>query len=734
MQAATVHPSPVGRADALRGALLALPALLLTSPLPGLLRHVPTTDSAAAGWLLLLLLPAIGLTVAVARTSWRAFGLVPAALLVLAIATEVRSGSQDLDTFEAGRATTMAWVHVAAALVAQRLGPEGRRAFVLGLASLPLVGVAAALWERSPAGVLGNPADVAAAIAPGAACALWLFASSQGASRLFAASSLAAFLAWTVQSGSRAALLATLVCTAAAVIASLIRKERQRTARIALVASLVVTAGIAALGWAPDGFAEGGLRFRTLAWSTAPAMVEAHPLGVGPGQFAREYPPFRDQEELALSEHFRAEPTPVDVEHLHNDALHAVTEQGLVLGGLFVALLLLAWFRAGRALLTPTGVDAALGLGLLASLSTGLVDCTWTQGVASPAVGLALLGSLAARPGGHARSRRLGPDGVVLAVLLAATPTARSLVDHGRALSRLAEAAVPVALEDGTSVETLDPARAIPAVEAALSAAPDSVQALSRRERLGDLSTPERRALLERILELRPHRRAELMNLANLEASEGNLERARSLQERMRVLDPRSPLLARNSLLLALDRRDAEAVEVATALALETAAVTAKDLQLLLDRQLLLGGRTWSGPLAKVVDPPVALTSGEQLFRQADLASPTGPTRHGLALRTAAHQAFAEEALERGDLPGAVRSLRQALRASAQGLEELGQPLPEGAALLRLILAGCHALGGNEAAAWEELDGLEPTARDLTVLPDAAAAALLELGLLRESR
>ena len=425
----------------------------------------------------------------------------------------------------------------------------------------------------------------------------------------------------------------------------------------------------------------------------------------------------------------------MDVEHLHMDALNWLAEQGLLVGGLLVAMLLAAGLRALRVLLgaDPTLTPAALGV--LAALATGLVNAPWSQGVLAPAVGLPLLGALSA-PGRlpSRRGFRLGPEGAVLAFALAHAASAWALAQHGSALARLASATVVVRTPEGLEETRLDPAPARAAVRAALEATPTSVEALTRSARLGDLDAAGRRAVLERILLLRPHRRAALIDLANLEAREGNLDRAANLQERARAVDPDSPLLARNALVLALDRADAEAVTRAVEDVVRVGAGSPADLGSLLTRRLLAGEAGWCGPLAKATGESLVLEDPVACLDAARRAREEGREAREQALLVAAHAGFAADAAAKGDTGGAVRSQRQALRASARGLELLGTSQPRGARRLRLGLAGALAQDGNEEAARAELEGLEPSARDLVQLPAPFAEGLLRLGVLQGSQ
>jgi tetratricopeptide (TPR) repeat protein len=113
----------------------------------------------------------------------------------------------------------------------------------------------------------------------------------------------------------------------------------------------------------------GGLEVRARLWSTLPALIAANPMGVGHGQFAAQYPPFRDAEERERSSFGGAQPT--EVEHLHHDLFAGLAEYGLLGGALLAWFLLLSALRCFAAL-GGSPADRALGAAGLATLITGL--------------------------------------------------------------------------------------------------------------------------------------------------------------------------------------------------------------------------------------------------------------------------------------------------------------------------------------------------------------------------
>jgi hypothetical protein len=98
---------------------------------------------------------------------------------------------------------------------------------------------------------------------------------------------------------------------------------------------------------------------------------------------------------------------------------------------------------------------------------------------------------------------------------------------------------------------------------------------------------------------------------------------------------------------------------------------------------------------------------------------------HALACR--AQAAWAREHARAGRFDAAVRSYRQALLASARGLD---QETTQGAALLRLELVAALLGAGHQDEAREEAARARPEARDWANLPEWAGELLLAAELL----
>ena len=737
----TPPPAPTRQGDRLRGWLLSLPALVLCSPWPGVMQDVPTNVSAAAGWTLLLALPALLVTALQVRGSWKALGLVPAAFGAFALLCQGRSLFGLGDVFEAERTSLSMMTAAALVLAGARLGPEGRKGLIEGLLPVPLLVAAGSFLTNHPGAMLGNAGDAAEAALPAAVLGIFAFTSRRGFPRALALAGLVAYGIWAGISDSR---LASVGFGALALLLVLpnARKTRPHEIRIALVIAGVLAGSLGLHTWGHQTAAtpavaasqgEGGLAFRRLLYGSTPTFFAAYPMGVGPGQVARDYPPFRDSREISVSEHQRLEPTPVDVEHLHQDSLQLIAEQGWLIGGALV--LLLGWIAAQSfaALRRTSSTRAACGLGVLAFLGAGLINAPLMAGVAAPAVALPLLGALIAPNKFSARSKSLGPEGVILLLALALAQPAWEFVQHGRALGELGQAKRALELtKDETSMRSgMQVARE--AIDRALLARSFSVDALAQSARLGDLPPEQSNRVLRRILSLRPHRRAALMDLANSQARMGNLQEAHDLQEQLRGLDPGNPVLCRNALLLALDRRKPQEVRTALTATQTHQAASEQDLRRLMQRNQLQGRSASSAPLWEALGEGNDLDNPDEAFAAADRANKRDAQIQADALLTLAHRGYAQRALDRGDLGGALRSLRQALRASARGLEALAGSTgttSRGAEALRIELAGVLAADGQLDAARGELQGLKLNPQDILGLHPTAGDALLSQGLL----
>lgn len=750
----------------LLGTALALPTLALVAPVldgrPPLALD-PSPEASAAGWVVLAAIPALALVVLsgaaarVAALPW----LLGAWLVALS-----GPGVTATESFGADRAL-LTWTAAASLVVAGgALGAGGRATFAASAALLGLALVAtaralpAALGAPGIAGALGNTGDLSEAALPAGVLGLGLFLHGP---RWVRPLGLTAALAHALYAGLAPVHAGTFSWAAAAFVAyvaSAGRPEAKRLARLALLATFVAVAAAGARSaWrtspvAPDeGVAPaaardalaraelGGGPFRLATWRATAALIAAHPLGVGAGQFQAAFPPFRDRDELERSSHGRAEPTPQEVEHPHQDLLLAFAELGWLGGGLFAGFLALATARAIAALRGPDGLRAAFGLAALAGLANGLVNTPLLAGTASAAVSWPILGALLAGPdqgpsgAGPRRLARWAPA-LCLAALVLQAPRAASLVAHGQALSGLPEARVVV---DGR--EELDAAALERVLARALAARPDSVVALEKRAELeaarGD-DPDARRALLLRVLAARPHAFAAHLALGNLEAAALRFDAAAAAYDAASASDARHPALLANRLTLAQDRRDPAAVAAALAAARDAGAVPGPELERRIAEQLLRGrlevadallaswapgdGSTASGDGVRYV-----ATDANEAFRANKALRELGRDLLADGFLCAYQLLIAREHREGGLHEQAVRMARQALRRAEAWPGLPGGPA--GPSAIRLELAAALVAAGDTTGAREALSAGPIPAVDLAQLPGTDRERLVAEGL-----
>lgn len=468
----------------------------------------------------------------------------------------------------AARASLVLWGAFPALLLAGAgLTAAGRRLLCDALVLLSLactsVALAGAFAGTPPdparlAGVLGNTGPLSQAALPGALIGALRLFSAQGSARTAAARRLAgaASVLLFALHAALAPVLAGALAFAAAASAAFLLRPRSPHGRAALGCAALVLAALSLprAGSAqdtPEGTAAGdlgGIEVRALLWKRVPALLAAHPLGVGPGQLQAAFPPLRDARERALSDGARG---PSEVEHLHSDALQGLAELGLVGGACWIGFLLAAALACLGRLRGGEDERVAPAAALFGLLVNGLVHTPLSVQPVSALAGLLLAGVVLARPSGVqsglsvARSR--WQRWVPLATL-AAVPFAPALVRHGLALEDYVDAArrIDARLSElsaaGTAPRPDDPvlpaaARdAQAALERALAAAPDSAVALLLWAR--QAQPAERIAAWEAVLARRPHQWEALANLAALCARAGQPERAEELAERARALAP----------------------------------------------------------------------------------------------------------------------------------------------------------------------------------------------------
>ena len=298
-------------------------------------------------------------------------------------------------------------------MAASSLGEVGRAVLRRGLPLVTLLLLASIFLEpgldgdleTTVQGAIGNTGDLAEAAIPGAILGAGAFLTTGGPLALLGLVALigTALFAGLVPVYAGAAAIGAAVIAAFAA-ATLGRGDADgmaaaRRARLLLVALLVAALGTfvgqalsqadgdpatAAPAAAEPSGAEappaigattGGFAFRRLTWARVPAaMADTGLDGAGPGQFQAIFPPYRDPAEIELSSRYRAEPTPIEVEHAHNDALTALVEYGWLGGGAFLLLLLVTIGRAVGAIAGPEDARRDFALVALAMIAMALVN------------------------------------------------------------------------------------------------------------------------------------------------------------------------------------------------------------------------------------------------------------------------------------------------------------------------------------------------------------------------
>ena len=522
------------RLERWKAVALLLPALVLAWPGPGsLLRHDFVPHATGAGAAALAALPAAALI------AFRPGGTRPRALLLLLLgivgALAARTATDDFEVRRMG-------VHFATSLVllagGAGLGTEGLKVYARGTVCVALLLLVWAIADAANlfAGALGNSGSVAMAALPGALAGAALLVVDRGAWRIAGGLAIGLYLAYVL----RVPVVAGGLAAGVGIGAFALARVKGRGALVAAIAVLAVLAAVAAIAVRPGG----GVEVRARVWRSSLALLRDHPgLGVGPGQFAATFPPYRDPKEIELSTHGRAIDVETEVEHPHQDWLRPAIELGLVGGLLWIGFLAFVAAGAWKAMREAPGPRAALAAAAIGVLAYALVHAPLTHDPAAASIAFVAFGAVLARPG-----RAAGWPYLVL-LLLAALP-ARAFVRHGLWLASLA------------SPEPQDASRAEHAIESALSCCHDSVEATALLARFHEQRGSDPAVVVqhwEGVLAHRPHRIEALMELALARLKTGDFDAARASYERALALDPGHPGIAKNLRLLDLQSGALEA-------------------------------------------------------------------------------------------------------------------------------------------------------------------------------
>jgi O-antigen ligase len=694
---------------------LLLPAAVLLWP--ATLAGSPTPASQAAGLSLVCLLPAALLLLL------RGLPKLPIAAWALVFVAGLAGllGANADDNFEARRASFVLLSAAILLLGGLRLEKAGRNFLRAGVVLASLAATLQCAWTVSPGGPLGNSGDLSEAALPGALVGLAWFAEGRPRGRMLGLAAAICFVLHASWAPVWTGALAFGIVAMLPLGLGMLRPTLGRYGRVGVLLCMLLVLAAAfgpRAGQAQASQAQPvasattaaansltGLEVRRLIWAQAPAMLSANLLlGIGPGQFEREFPPYRDLAEIELSSHNRTEPTPVDVEHLHNDWLQGPVDLGLVGGLAWLAFLLLVGARALRTLMGPGAQRRGAALASLGVLLAAAGNSILLEPIASSALALPLMGVLLASD----RPQRLGspksryPLAAIL--LLAAalhTPAALNMLRHGQALAVLAGAR-QVETTDGLRIDGLD---VLLATNEALSFAPDSVDALASRARLPNRSRAERLGDLERLLELRPHRRAARIDLGVLQAQGGRYEQALEAFDAVLILDSRQPAALANRVSVAaragLDA-ELEPALAALDLALIPGALRSRygvgpeDLLSLGLEVLRRGQFATAERLLLRADQNLKVTDPNVCWARAQAARIKGQADLENALLAGFHLDAARSHRAEDNTRNALRSFRQAGRFSSH--------TPE----VQLEWAEAHVADGNLDEARRLIEELDP--------------------------
>ncbi len=714
-----------------------LPALLWVWPA---LANDPFPRLTGTGLVALGLAPAaLGALVwpATRALGWSGF------LLFAALAFGWLAGAlgEPTDTFELRRAGIAYGTALAAFAVGARLSSTGLsrlgRAWTV-LAAVGLVHAMASAWEDPSAwtGRLGNTGLLSQATLPGALFGLCFLLWGRGAWRGLGALVWLAYLLHAL----RVPVLAGVLASSGATILIALRPSLSTGMRgLALVLALVSPfllrgsdAGMRERTTQETDTAAvprsleadlGGVEVRRRIWGSLLVCLADRPwTGLGPGQFATNYPPYRDPAEVALSRGGPCSSADTEVEHAHNDALHGLAELGLPAGTAWVGFLLCVLVIGLRSLRTGNPTEAAAAVALLGLWINGLFHAPWMTNPATY-LGFVLAGHLVTRR--HEPRPRLGRFSLARPLALAGLIAAWfsvPLVLHGAALGDYIASAMRIeALAQeptNTTASELQAelARARRAVDRALQVQGDSVPARILRARLTE-EVEDWRSLLA----LRPNSLDVHDQIGFLEARRGRLEDAHRAWLRALELSPGQARLLRS---LARIEYEIDLRSEADARLDELERNGCLDPEWLasLTSDLLLRGKTIAGlMLLGRSDPTLRNADPNQFYVLAQELEQAGAERRAAGLRSLAQRLWAREHAARGDYATAVRSYRQAL-APTRVL------VPEGALSLRLELAAAELAANRAQETLERLKGLEFDPNAWSELPEWSRRILAARG------
>ncbi len=715
------------RRDAIQALLTLLPAAALAWPGPGsFLADDLAPQYSGAGIVALATLPAaFSLVVRPMQRGVR--GLALFLLPLLSGATWIASDSS-LDRFDAGRALALWCSGLVLLLSGASLAQRGRSLLAHGVVVIGLVFLAGAAFDRAldHAGVLGNTGSLSEAALPGALIGAGLLLGARSLWRFVGSIALAGAFVYAASMPVLAGLVSLAI---ALVLGAALHKGLRVRARIglaflsflALATALVPVAREAQSAREQESIAvpretasirsdTGGIAVRSRVAESSLRLLADHAwVGVGPGQFAATFPPYRDPVEIELSTLGRALPGETEVEHAHNDWLAPAIDAGAPIGIAWIAFLAVVAIASLAALRRGERIDAALALAAIGLLVNALVDTVFTFNPASSSLACAVFGCVLARtsPARTVFTRRW--VGVIAAVLLAANvPHAIAMVKHGQALASLARLDAPKS------------PRSAELIRDALDAAPDSVLAATLAARTAELQGRgelEVHARWRTVLSLRPQRVEPLIKLGYLAAISDRRAEARPYFERALALDPNHPGALQN--LMSVELEDGN-IERALAVLDRRQATHPIDDDWLAEyaaRLYLRGLERQSDVLLARVQPDFAGLNAEGAYGAAHEFRAKKLEVLGDAFESRARRSWAREHAANSKWQLATASYRQDLRITRDYVDG-------GAPEVRLELAAALCLAGKEDEARDVMAGFAPSEAQLKELQGWASDAL----------
>ncbi len=724
--------------DALQALLTLLPAAALAWPGPGsFLADDLAPQYSGAGIVALATLPA-AISLALRPMQRGVRGLALFLLPLLSAATWIAS-DRSLDRFDAGRALALWCSGLVLLLSGASLSQRGRSVLAHGVVVIGLVFLASAAFDgaHDHAGVLGNTGSLSEAVLPGALIGAGLLLGARSLWRFVGSIALAGVFLYAAFTPVLAGLVSLAIAFA---IGAALHKGLRVRARIGLALLSLIAIATALVPVARDaqsanesrlaGESEssqervaadpnepasirsetGGIAVRSRVVQSSLRLLGDHKwLGVGPGQFAATFPPYRDPVEIELSTLGRVLPGETEVEHAHNDWIAPAIDAGAPIGIAWITFLAVVAIASLAALRRGERIDAALALAAIGLLVNALVDTVFTFNAASSSLACAVFGCLLARrsPARTVFTRRW--VAVIAAVLLGASaPHAIAMVKHGRALASLAQ------LDDPKSPRSAE------LIQAALDATPDSVLAATLAARTAELhgrGELEVRARWLAVLSLRPQRVEPLIKLGYLAAIADRRAEARPYFERALALDPNHPGALQNLMSLELEDGNIERAMAALERRQESHPISNDWLAEYAARLYLRGLERPSDALLARVQPDFAGLNAEGAYAAAHEFRAKKLEVLGDAFESRARRSWAREHAANAKWQLAAASYRQDLRITRDYVDG-------GAPEVRLELAAALCLAGKEDEARDVIAEFVPSEAQLKSLPNWASDAL----------